>query len=809
MLPAGFKFRDQVILGGGYEESTYLTNTCTGIHNVLKGGCWTVPTGSVAWITIHGGMRWGIVNGDIVNDVLAGTYYRYYGGSDRGVVNGTITNNFGQELAEGEAAPELIFTNKGSGTSTNIGFTYGGGLEDTDFPAKIAAALAVEESERTNIQKMYAALADGLEDGQVYNVSTEAIVNNIYYGTFRQFYGGPLGLNTAGVTSNIGSVTNNVYGGTFNDTTIGSTTHHAYFGGAARNVTFAEGVTNNIYGGVFNTNYYGGTPGSGKVVCPSIENHFYGGQGCSTNKHMFLGNGAPTYTGTVHNVFYAPDDTYPGFDAKRSYVYGGCTNIHNNTEAEFGVINEIRGGTFIGFWGLGGGSSMEANTNVKTVVTGGTFLRYDNSNLRNAIAGATRNGEMNGNAVLEISGGTFHGAVVGGVIYGSADAAADLINGNITVTIKGGEFLEGIYGVNKPGTSVALAEGKTCTVSVIQTEGKSLLLGGDAKIDSFEANGSVFDITANTNLVIDSVTGTLKAQQTEGWLAKDYIKMPAETAFEITTAEAAYGSYKADETILVRGNALNPMGATLRLADRLGVRIVLNPDDVDLYEDVFTYKVSMGGTVLASGTYEDIKANQYSILFEGIGLGQFGETFTVTSPVMEDLEQSIAGLATLAQTAWAGNAKWKAYADAVIEFHNVYNLDATNTLEPAAVENKTEFSKGTGFVSGNATLLMSDAAGIRLTVTLDAAPTNAKFTVGELEFEATVTENTVTADIFVAHEYMDEIFTINVVSDAGTHLTCTTSIEAMANELASDESNENRNNAIAFLVYAQKAVACK
>jgi hypothetical protein len=40
-------------------------------------------------------------------------------------------------------------------------------------------------------------------------------------------------------------------------------------------------------------------------------------------------------------------------------------------------------------------------------------------------------------------------------------------------------------------------------------------------------------------------------------------------------------------------------------------------------------------------------------------------------------------------------------------------------------------------------------------------------------------------------------------------MTCTSSIEALANILANDDANENKDNATAFLVYVQKAVACK
>jgi len=514
----------------------------------------------------------------------------------------------------------------------------------------------------------------------------------------------------------------------------------------------------------------------------------------------------------VKNTFYAAGDKGPGFDAKFSYVYGGCAGAHTNTEAEYAIENAIYGGTFTGFWGVGGGSTTKMNGNVKTTVYGGTFNGYDAGPLRNAISGATRNGSMNGDVVLEILGGEMNGYVVGGVIYGSDSSAADVLDGNVSVTIKGGTFDGDICGVAKPGWNVTLAEGKTCTVIGEQVAGTALRLNGAAVFDSFTANGETIEIGANTDIEIKALNGAVSFKQTEGWQAHDYIKLPAGSAYSINDA-GSYGSYTEDATILVTGNAVTPVGAILRLSDRIGVRIVLNPDDVNSYGDVFTYSVKLGDKVLAEGTYADIVANNYSVLFDGIGLAQFGEKFTVSSPLLKDLEYSIVDLATLAQTAWADNAKWKAYADAVIEFHNVYNLNAQNTLEPEAVALVPSALKGElgdKITNADLTLLMSDAAGIRLTMELSEAPEAVKVVIGEHTFDATVEGNTVSADVFFAHEAMADAFEVSVQDAEGkVYMTCSGSLESIANALANDDANENKDNAKAFLVYMQKAVACK
>ena len=813
MLEGGFKFRDQVIAGGGYVETVYNTNTCTGITNNLEGGCWTKEGGSTTYITLHGGMRWGIINGDVVNNVITGKYYRIYGGSDYGVINGDIINTYGKPLAEGEEAPELKFYNNGN----SIGYIYGGGYDNVNFPSKVAAALAVEEASRTAIQKMYASLAEGLEEGETYNTTTGDITNTFYYGEFKQFFGGSYGLLTEGVTSNIASITNNVYGGTFDDTVTGSgNTEHAYYGGCLRNCTIPGGITNNIYGGNFETNYYGGTPGSGVVVCPTVTNNIYGGEGSSSgNKQLYMGNGGATCNGVVKSTFYAAGEFGPGFDAKRSYVYGGSAGTHNDTEAEFEVETAIYGGTFTGFWGVGGGSSTKMNGDVKTTVYGGTFNGYDGASLRNAIAGATRNGTMNGDVVLEILGGELNGNVVGGVNYGADSSAADVLNGNVTLIIKGGKIDGTIYGVAKGGQNVTLADGYTCTVIGEQVQGVELALLRDGTFDSFTANGETIEIGELTDIEIKALTGEISVHQTQGWQAHDYLKIPAGSQYVIVD-DARYGAYSVDDTILVKGVAVVPVGATLRLGERIGVRIVLSADDVDAYGDAFTYKVKMGDTVIAEGGVDEIRENNYSILFDGIGLGSFGEEFTVTSPLLETMEYSIVELAGMAQTAWAENAKWKAYADAVIEFHNVYNLKAANSLTPDAVTaNEPVAAKGElgdqiVNENTNATLLMGDAAGIRLSVGLSTIPTDAKFVVGDKEFAAVTTADGITADIFVAHEAMADEFAISVQNAEGqVYMTYTASIEALANELASDDANVNKNNATAFLVYIQKAVACK
>ena len=232
--------------------------------------------------------------------------------------------------------------------------------------------------------------------------------------------------------------------------------------------------------------------------------------------------------------------------------------------------------------------------------------------------------------------------------------------------------------------------------------------------------------------------------------------------------------------------------------------------------DIPSTKVYEDETVLAEGTKADLVDYQgyYSFIYEGIGLAEFGQSATISGIFLDEiLDVSIAQLAEMAQEAWADNASWKAYADAVVEFHNVYNNDAENTMTPDAVATAPEAEKGElgeKITSASATVLMSDAAGIRLTVELSEIPTDAKFVIGDHEVAAVVTENGITADIFFAHEALADVFQISVQDAEGqVYMTYTASIENLTAQLAGDEANESKNNATAFLVYIQKAVACK
>ncbi len=825
--------------------------------------------GTPVFGNFSGGSK-GATNAGVVDSVVShislgntATFATIYGGNGSGnganVVNQKLETSFYKGKFNG--ANIRAMSRAGTATCDTVFSIYGGSFSGEFAPVSGSGYGVVGSG-----YKVINNISGGTFGGRCLMGSKQncriAVENNVSGGTFNHDYVGAGRLGVASVTNNIsgGEFNGNYYGGqdsgngANNCTAIinnisGGEFNGAYYGGGAVSIGNAP-ITNTITGGIFNGVYYGGGAVSATTVankvyagtinntwygglsagdCTSITNNFYGGAGnADTNASIYCGSAA-TFTGTITNTFHAPGENGSGFDAKKSYVYGGGSANHANTTAESAILNTINGGTFIGFFGSNGGGAVDGK--VKTVVNGGTFNPWNatNNNQNVVITGGTRgNGITNGDVTLEINGGTFNGEVVGGTTYTSGSTASGkTVNGNVAVTIKGGTFntvngrpLISGYTKSTYQTMVTMAEGKTATITGEQVAEQPLALYGEVEFDSFAANGEPININADTDIVIKELTGKIVLNQTEDWMERTYAILPANSECDVTESPAISGAgapVNEDGRIVIKGFLpVKLEGATIRLADRLGVRFLLNIDNVNNIGAAFNYKVTMDDVVLAEGTKANLEEHQgyYSFVIDGIGLAQFDKTFKITSDFMTDETYSIVGLAELAQTAWANNAKWKAYADAIIEFHNVYNLGKDNILtynEVVSTPSAEKGELGDEIVSAKATLLMSDAAGVRLTVTLNAAaPADAKFEVEGKEFAATVDGNTISADIFFSHEVLDQEFVISVQNAEGqAYMTYTASIEGMAYELATDDGNENQKNAQAFLCYIQKAVACR
>ena len=791
-LEGGSYFHDQVVCGSGYNESEIDTNYAEAINNTFEGGLWTKSSGGYTNITIRSGMRWGIVK-NVTNNFIKGAYYRFFGGCDYGRVLETSINNFGKELAEGEEAPVLTFSS----------YALGGGNDEADVDAKIAAAKAAAEPTAT--QSAWLAFAE--KYGEEFDIGTEHIVNNVYYGTFHLFCGGSFGSNTETIHSGINTITNNIYGGTF-DKLDGS---EVYAGGCRRSAVIETGVINNINGGVFNGNYYGGSIGTGTVSCPSIVNNiesFTGNK--SANAYVYFGNGAPTYNGTVKT-------TINDFDAGKSYVMGGSTNVHNQPEgADYGIETIINGGTFCGFWGLGGGTSCVYTGNVKTTVNGGTFKGYA-SNMPNSLMGGPRNGTLVGNIELIVNDGTFTADVVGGTVWGSQSAACDTITGNVTTTIKGGDFQGDVYALSRYPVEDLKATGEV-KVNVEQTAGVALKFGGEATIDAFVSNGETVEIGRKAGLTVLGLNGTLNLKQTDGWIARDYAVLPEGAAYTVSESVDCFGKYKTDGS-RVYGLGIEAAGATIILDEKLGARILFNKAAVDQIGSDFEIEVKLGETGLAKASYRNLTEYRgyYSLVVNGISLPDYAVDFTVSGQAA--LTISMEDLVDMGQKTWDG--AWLDLCNALENLHNVYNLGQGGAYTPEAVANQMTARRGDAgsqIQSVTASLLMSDAAGVRLNMVLRTNPVNLTVKVNGVTAPdcATVTEvvvdgNTcynVQIDLYFKAAAMEDPFEIVVSSDAGTYMTYGDTVAYLAYQLANKADNEYADNAEALLYYVQKACDC-
>ena len=809
---SGTYFHDQIVGGGGYSEANLSTNRAESITNNIYGGAFTKNSGAYTDITIRCGMRWGIV-GDVTNTFISGSFYRVFGGCDYGYVSGKITNTYGEELAEGETAPTLAFAE----------YVYGGGYDQTPdrgksngaqlpallFSDRIAAAKQAQADGATLTATQQSWLDVVAEFGEDFTNGAKEIENNIYYGSFHQFFGGSYGsvATATEAVSKIDTITNNVYGGIFNVLDDGDS--YGFIGGCFRNALL-DTITNNIKGGVFNSNYYGGTIGIGTVVdCNAIINNIDYAEGCATaNRQFYLGNGGPTYNGTVTSVIN-------DFKANKTYIYAGSSNTHNQPEGvEYGISTTINGGEFSGFWGLGGGTHCLYTGNIKTVVNGGTFNGYA-SNMPNAFMGGPRNGQITGNIVTEINDGTFTADFVGGTIWGSQSAAHDTIYGDITTTIKGGSF-ENIYPLTRYSAEDLKATG-TVTLNVEQTAGVALNFTGKATVTNFKSNGEEIKIGANTNLVIENLEGKLNLNQTEGWQAHDYLSLPAGSVYEITEEDGIYGIYTEDATILVKGVGFGVSGVTIRLEDKLGLRVLFDPNYTDSFADAFTVKVTLDGKVLASGTYADLEMYQgyYSFIVSGIGLKDFDTSFKISGNVIYEKELTMIGLVETAKTVFVG--EWAEVLGAIENLHKVYNLGEANTLTAEAVADTEKATAGAAndkVSSASVSLAMSDVVAVVVDAELAEVPANfvvkVNGTVIESGYTVTAGEETATVKITlpVMARFMEDVISVELSSDTGVYFTYDFSVASLAYKLSNDAENPNAANASALLSYIQQAVDC-
>ena len=180
-----------------------------------------------------------------------------------------------------------------------------------------------------------------------------------------------------------------------------------------------------------------------------------------------------------------------------------------------------------------------------------------------------------------------------------------------------------------------------------------------------------------------------------------------------------------------------------------------------LYSARLLVYLHFGGSILAECvSYKAFVAN-------GIGLKDFGTELSLEGDALYTQTFSIYSLAQKAQTVWSG--EWLELANAVVDLHEVYNLDEEASYAPEdATYEATAVSRGdlaAKVENPSATLLMSDAVGMQVSFTLTEAPANFKATIAGQEVpEALITigepdaetgKVAVSIDLFFNPKYME------------------------------------------------------
>lgn len=181
------------------------------------------------------------------------------------------------------------------------------------------------------------------------------------------------------------------------------------------NLTVLAGSYNGIYGGgkgdtiTGNTNLVVGGKANSDI---DVKNH--------DQARMIYGGGRDGST-----VQGSANLTFTG-NAKAAYIFGGASGA--NTSIKGGSFLKIAGGSAVGFFGGGKGSTHNSDVNV--LMTGGTFEQ---------VFGGSHSESVTGNVDVQILGGTITRRVYGGCYneYGWGWSTEKYVNGRITLTIGG------------------------------------------------------------------------------------------------------------------------------------------------------------------------------------------------------------------------------------------------------------------------------------------------------------------------------------------------------------------------------------
>lgn len=620
------------------------------------------------------------------------------------------------------------------------------------------------------------------------------------------FSSGFIGGNYNGAVN--GNITNTIHGGVFMQSRAGSTkkAHAAYTGGIYTNGNITGKITNHIKDGTFDR--------------------------CDQGYSAFLG----AHQNTAHTIGGGIESVIDGGEFA-GYVYAGTRGqptISNSAEGEPAIKTTINDGVFHGFGGLRG----RVQGDVVTVINGGTFKRELDTSTFSLITGGNSesNKHLSGNNVATINGGIFEGTVVNG--FANIDENDECVQpGKASMTIYGGTFMDHIFAASyDPSGKIAYAEHELI-IDLTKAEAEDFSVFGAVGFSAEAAegvysgivpptvkviapeNGADITMGKNTDIYATSTVGALRFHQTEGWEGHDYFFTETnDSTFKMTVSEESdvYGIYGIYGNGVQGGYEIS--AATLILEERVGIRVLLDPEMVAIYKDNFSYSVAksgeepfMQGTELEKWTDPESGETYDSFVIYGIGLGDFDQYFTVNVFGALKVEFSVYELAELAGTVWTGD--WKAVADAICNLTTVYTSETGVHDEEAlplldVVQDLVATRDANVVTAASVSLLMSDAVGIELKATLAEGYASA-LTVkvnGQLIENALVLDGqTATVTLLFDAAYMSDAFVLEIADASGASIfSLTTSIEKLAGDLAANAENPAQENAQALLYYIQK-----
>ena len=620
------------------------------------------------------------------------------------------------------------------------------------------------------------------------------------------FSSGYIGGNYNGAVG--GDITNTIRGGVFKQCRAGTNkkAHAAYTGGIYTNGSITGKITNHIMGGTFDR--------------------------CDQGYSAFLG----AHQNTAHTIKGGIESVIDGGEFA-GYVYAGTRGqpvISNSVEGEPAIKTTINDGVFHGFGGLRG----RVQGDVVTVINGGTFKRELDTSAFSLITGgdSASNKHLSGNNVVTINGGIFEGTVVNGFAnLGENDEYVQ--PGKASMTICGGAFMGDIFAASyDPSGKITYAEHELI-FDLTKAEAEDFSVFGAVGFSAEAAegvysgivpptvkviapeNGADITMGKNTDIYATSTVGALHFHQTEGWEGHDYYFTETnDSTFKMTVSEESdvYGIYGIYGNGVQGGYEIS--AATLILEERVGIRVLLDPEMVAIYKDNFSYSVAksgeepfMQGTELEKWTDPESGETYDSFVIYGIGLGDFDQYFTVNVFGALKVEFSVYELAELAGTVWTGD--WKAVADAICNLTTVYTSETGVHDEEAlplldVVQDLVATRDANVVTAASVSLLMSDAVGIELKATLAegyASALTVKVNGQLIENALTLDGQTATVTLLFDAAYMSDAFILEIADASGASIfSLTTSIEKLAGDLAANAENPAQENAQALLYYIQK-----